>query len=261
MKRLIVLILALVLLAVPVAAQNGYVCDDSGLLTQDEVAALEKKFATLRQERSFTLAVLTADTFGGISAEEFAGSFYDIQGYSEDGMLLLVSLEQGEWYLLTNGRCARLIPDSQAAQIGEDIVPLIQSGQYYAAFLAFADACAEAMESADAAQNNQPNAPAPGQEQEQPVDLGAAVKTVGICMLIGLAIGGVVMLILATKMRTVKPKANASDYMVPGSMNLRFSRDIYLYSTVSRTPRPKNNSSGSSGGSSGGSRGGAGGRL
>ena len=60
-------------------------------------------------------------------------------------------------------------------------------------------------------------------------------------------------------MKSVRQKNDAADYVRPGSMQLTHSRDLFLYSHVSRTAKPKNTSSGGGGG--GGSRGGAGGRL
>jgi hypothetical protein len=46
-------------------------------------------------------------------------------------------------------------------------------------------------------------------------------------------------------------KRAAKNYLVDGSFNLTLSRDIFLYSTVRRTAKPKSNSGSSSGGSRG----------
>ena len=57
-------------------------------------------------------------------------------------------------------------------------------------------------------------------------------------------------------MMSVRGKADASEYIVKDSFVLTSQRDIFLYSTVTRVPIPKNTSS-----NSGGSRGGASGRF
>ena len=257
MKKLFVLLLALVLLAVPVAAEGYYVMDDAGLLEEHDVQKLEEVYSQYIADLGFTPALVTTDSFGGLSAEEYAGQYYDLQEYPEDGILLLVSLEEGQWYILTNGECYRRISDSDAVAIGEEIVPLIQDGSYYAAFLKFPQLAAEIFKAnvpVEEEWNEEVYAPAPA------VPKKTYGKMIFICMIVGLAIGGITVGIMAAKMRTVRQQSGASDYIRPGSMHLTHSRDIFLYSHVSRSAKPKNNSSGGGGGG-GGSRGGAGGRL
>ena len=82
-------------------------------------------------------------------------------------------------------------------------------------------------------------------------------KTVAISMGVGILIGLIAVGIMAAMMKSVRPQNSASNYVRSGSMQLNNQRDIFLYSHVTRTPRPKSNSSGGSGGS----RGGAGGRI
>lgn len=256
MKKLIVLFLVLLLIAVPVAAGGYYVVDDSGLLRDDEVAKLEEICSDYPVTQGFAVAVVTADNFGGLSAAEFAGKFYDTQGYQNDGILLLVSLGEGEWYILTNGECADRLSDWDTDAIGEEIVPLIRDGQYYAAFLKFPELAEDAFEA---------NAPT-ADDWDENVTAAPAIpkkiygKTIAISMAVGVVIGLITVGIMSVRMKTVRHQNNAADYVRPGSMRLTTSRDIFLYSHVTRTPRPKSNSS--SGGRSGGiSRGGSGGRI
>ena len=61
-------------------------------------------------------------------------------------------------------------------------------------------------------------------------------------------------------MKTAVKEDNAANYMKPNSMNLDFSRDIFLYSTVTKTEKPKSDS-GSHTSSSGRSHGGRGGSF
>ena len=77
-------------------------------------------------------------------------------------------------------------------------------------------------------------------------------------VLIGLVVALIVTGIMRGKLKTVRPKYVASDYVRPGSMNVRVRRDLYLYRTVSRRPKPK---SSGSGGSSGSRRSGGGGSF
>lgn len=65
--------------------------------------------------------------------------------------------------------------------------------------------------------------------------------------------------------QTVRRKAAASDYVRPGSMNVAYANDVFLYSHVNRTAKPKDTDS--SGGSathtssSGTTHGGGGGKF
>ena len=245
MKKLIVLVLALLLLAVPVLANTPLVQDGEGLLSYAEAAQLEEIYADFAAENGFTPILVTVDSFAGQTAEDFAGMVYDKMGYPDDGILYLVSLGEGQWYLLTNGECYYRISNGDSEQIGEILVQYLRAGAYYDAFALFPELAREAFydsvpgESAVAGQKNYG-------------------KTILISMAVGLAIGGIVVAVMALQMKSVKQQAGAGDYVRRGSMHLRDRRDIFLYSHVSRTAKPKSNSSG---GSSGGSRGGAGGRI
>lgn len=257
MKKLIILFLALVLIAVPAAAEGFLVVDDSGLLQEHEVEDLELTYSDYTVNYGFTPALVTTDSFGGLEPDEYAGRYYDMQELPEDGMLLLVNLEEGYWYILTNGECAERISDWEVDEIGEELVPLIQDGHYYAAFLEFPKLSAEIYEA---------NAPMDifwDEEDFAELEDDTAVdyfSTIVVCMVVGLVIGLIAAGIMSISMKTVRQQSGAANYMRAGSMNLRVNRDIFLYSHVTRTEKPQNNSSG--GGSSGGvSRGGSGGRL
>ena len=264
MKKILVFLLALCLLAVPVCAEGYLVLDGSGLMESHDVAKLEEVYGQYSAEYGFTPILLTVDSFGGLSAEEFASEYYDVQGYPEDGILLLVSLEEGQWYILTNGECYYRISDREAQSIGEQILPMIRDGSYYAAFLRFPELAAEIYVSAESTQQWEPGLEVDDYEDyesESPKKMKLST-----CILIGMLIGLVVTGIMAAMMKTVRQQSGASDYIRPGSMKLTNTRDIFLYSHVSRSPKSSSSSSGggSRGGggrSGGGSRGGAGGRI
>lgn len=55
---------------------------------------------------------------------------------------------------------------------------------------------------------------------------------------------------MKSRLKSVAPQRDATDYIRQGSMKLTNQRDLYLYREVHRTERPKETDSGSSGGSS-----------
>ena len=245
MKKWIVLILALLVLAVPVLANVPLVQDGEGLLSYEEAARLEEIYAGFAANQDFTPILVTVDSFGGRSAGDFAGRVYDQMGYPEDGILYLVSLSQGEWYILTNGACYARISNRAIDRIGEELVEYLRDGDYYEAFALFPQLAEEAFYDSE-----------PGQQSGADEARNYTTRIV-ISMLVGLAIGGICAGIMAAQMKTVKAQKGASDYIRSGSMHLHQQRDIFLYSHVSRTAKPKSDSSGGDGGS----RGGSGGRI
>lgn len=250
MKKLCICILVLYLLAVPVFGSGSLVNDAEGLLTSSEVAELETLYASYSD---FTPVLVTTDSFGNQSAESFAGDYYDSHGYPYDGILLLVSLNEGEWYILTNGDCHTYIDDWTAEAIGEEIVDDIRNGDYYEAFASFPILAQVHMQSSIAVIGG-----ADGPTSVYVTSSKNYGKTIAICMGVGMLIGLITVAVMSAKMKSVRSQSSAADYVRNGSMQLQSNRDIFLYSHVTRTPKPKSNSSGSSGG---GSRGGAGGRI
>ena len=248
MKRLLIFLLAIVLLAVPVSAAGNLVNDGEGLLTYEEAAELEQVYGSYTD---FTPVMVTVDSFGGRTAESFAGRFYDQLGYPYDGILYLVSLAEGQWYILTNGACHDRISDRDANAMGEQLVELLRDGDYYEAFEAFPQLAQQIMSETSVSHYGGVDAPVAVVSKNYG-------KTIAICMGVGMLIGLIAVAIMASMMKTVRSQSGAADYVRSGSMHLTNQRDIFLYSHVTRTPRPKSNSSGSSGG---GSRGGAGGRI
>lgn len=245
MKKVLILFLTLALLAVPVFGSSNLVSDGEGLLTYEEAAKLESLYAAYSE---FTPVLVTVDSFSGLSAAEFAGRVYDQMDYPYDGILYLVSLTEGEWYILTNGVCHERISDWDAQEMGEILVDYLRGGEYYEAFTQFPELAVRFMEASD---SNFGGVDAPVHQKNYG-------KTIGISMAVGMLIGLIAVGIMASKMKTVRSQSGASEYVRSGSMHLTHSRDIFLYSHVHRTPKPKSNSSG---GSHGGSRGGAGGRI
>ena len=76
----------------------------------------------------------------------------------------------------------------------------------------------------------------------------------GTYLLIGLAVGLVVALIITgiwkRQLKSVRSKSAAADYVLPGSLQITGSQDLYLYSTVTKVKRQQSSSSGSSSGRS-----------
>ena len=255
MKRRIfavsVLLCFLMLLAAPAFALSGVsaeprVVDDANLMSDYDKSQLELRLREISTKQEMDLVVVTANTLGGKSPMEYADDYYDYNGYTDDGALLLVSMEDRDWWISTKGYGMQAFTLAGIDYIGEKITPDLGDANYYDAFVRFAELADQFITEA-----KNGNVYDTGNLPKEPLSL----IWIPIALLLGM-------------LKSVRPKASAADYIRDGSFQLKTDRDMFLYRTVSRTARPKNNSSsGSSSGSgshtssSGSTHGGGGGKF
>lgn len=83
------------------------------------------------------------------------------------------------------------------------------------------------------------------ENEENPSDNSSDEFDWGQSILIALGVGLVIALIITgimrSSMKSVRFNNAAANYIVRGSMNITRSRDMYLYSTVTKIPKPQNN--------------------
>lgn len=72
---------------------------------------------------------------------------------------------------------------------------------------------------------------------EAPVATRDIVIAVCISVVVGIIIGFIGSGIMKSKLKSVSYQSGAADYVVPDSFKLNDSRDVYLYSTVTKTER------------------------
>ena len=280
MKKLfsVLLLLALILsLTVPcfaIETDPPHVVDYAGLLSSDQVAELNRQIENLRSELELDIVIVTTYGTGGQGVQAYADDFYDENGYgygdTNSGILLLLDMEAREWYMSTCGDAIYIFTDYGLDQLGEAILPWLSNGDYYHAFLAWISGLAPYVKAYHA------GSPVDGyvapDEYESPYGdeiyyyddhVGIRIQPFPVALIAGLIAAVVTVLIMRSKMNTAKMQKSAANYLKDGSFRLRQRSDMYLYSRVSRTARPKNTSSGggssvhrSSGGISHGGRGG-----
>ena len=66
-------------------------------------------------------------------------------------------------------------------------------------------------------------------------------KNLLISIVVGVVIALIVIGVMCSKMKSVRVVHTAGNYIKHGSMNITRSHDIYLYSTVTKIPKPQNN--------------------
>lgn len=81
--------------------------DDAGLLTEEEADALLDKLEEISERQECEVAVVTVDSLEGKTSQDYADDFYDYNGYGygkdDDGILLLISMEDRDYAITTYG--------------------------------------------------------------------------------------------------------------------------------------------------------------
>lgn len=240
MKRILSILLAVLLMAsfgLAVSAQgtDRLVWDYADLLTDTEEEKLQDQLSRINGAAA---AVLTVSSVDGKSAESYANNFWDTHYLGDDGVLLLVCMDERLWWISTSGSYVARLDDGAIDDLADTFLPSLRQGEYYAAFSSFAQGCQQI-------------------PQRSRFDAAALL----ICFGIGLVIALIVVGVMAAQLKSVRPKNSAGSYAEEGSMHITESRDIFLYQNTTRRPKPQNNGSHSGGGGGGHSHGGRGGRF
>ena len=239
------LILSLAVPAFAASANAPRVVDQADLLSSDEEAALSREIQQMQGELNLDIVIVTTYGTGSKSVQAYADDYYDNNGYGygEDnsGILLLLDMDAREWYMSTCGEAIQIFSDNDLDELGEEIVDYLSDGDYYGAFDRWLEELPEYVE-----------------EYRE----GSSIFShLPLALAIGLIAASITILVMRSSMNTARLQKGAVNYMAEGSFQLRQRSDVFLYSQLSRVPRPKNNGGGSSthrssGGISHGGRGG-----
>lgn len=248
-KQLFVLLISLALclaLVLPVSAAYPYLVDNADILSDQEESILLAELTEISTEYGLNVAVVTVQTLDGQSIENYANRFYDQNyGASADGVMLLLAMEEREYWLLTEGFGTTAISSQRIDYITERFGSDLSDGYYADAFMTYAELCEDHLEKA---LNGEPYRNSTFSFSD---------------ILIGFAIGAVIALIIVSimksQLKSVRMQPMARSYIREGSFVLTRQSDRFLYRNITKRAKPKNNSS--SGSSSGGSRGGGGGKF
>lgn len=247
MKRIISLVLILLLLSIPVLATSApVIVDDAQLLSESEAATLSGVADQLAASYNIDVVIVTTNSLGGKTATKYADDFYDYNGYGEDGILLLLSMEDRDWAISTSGRAIGIFSDRDLDNIFARISGDLANDDYYAAFSRYLKEIQDHLYA---------------YENGVPVTVKDVLVKLLVALLIGAAAGGITIGVMRSKMNTSRRQADATVYLVDESYNLYRSSDLYLYSTTTRSKKQTNNSSSTHRGSSGRSHGGRSGKF
>ena len=248
-----ILILALCLfMVVPVLAEgedaeNGFadeyyrLLDMASLLSDEEVDSLTSRLDELSLRQKMDVVIATTNTLEGKSVVEYADDLYDYcsfgYGANRDGLILVISMEDNDWYISTCGYGITVFTDAGIEYIGKQIVPYLSDSDFAGAFATYITLCDEFITQA---------------KTDKPYDIGSLPREplspawIIVSLIVGLILSCTTVGKMKAKLVTVRAQAAANSYMKDGSMNITDSREMFLYKNVTRTKRSSESSSGGS---------------
>ncbi|MDY3308656.1 MAG: TPM domain-containing protein [Eubacteriales bacterium] len=243
-KRIIIIALTLILaamLAFPSFADDSIprYYEEYDLLSDDEEASINAKLEEMSDRLDADVVIWVTSFFGNLDEESFIDAcrkhISNNFGYKSNGyVIMMIDLEAKEtyFYIYSEGKVAsKAFSDEFFDDLGDDVISLMESDKCFEAMNKYADSCDEAI------------------TESQKVKYFSVTRLI-IAAVIGLIIGASVTGSNKAKLKTVRSKTEANYYVREGSMTVNDSRDIYLYSKVTRTEKPRNDGSSGSSGSS-----------
>ena len=257
MKRIVSVLFICFAMAVHCFAaefNNPPVIDKAEYLSESQLVELSEKLEGIRQKYNFEVAIVTEYEMTSYDAMSSADDIYDYGGFgageNDDGIMLYICSSTRDYHITTHADGLRVFNENGIEYLKNNIQPYLAEDEYYIAMDTFAN-CAD--ELLAMAANGEPF----NEKQEETKNL---LVIIGGALLIPLLIAYLKMKSKLAKMKTAVENDYAANYIKPGSKRLDVSRDIFLYSRITKTEKPKNNS-GSHKSSSGRTHGGGGGSF
>ena len=235
-----------------------YVVDNADILSDAEHIELNSIAKRISESYSIDVFIMTTSSLDDVTAQEYAESLYDdtdanwTGGYwkSEDTILLLLALNEREWYISTAGDAIYVYTDYGLEYLGDIMIPYLSEGSYFDGFSAYLALLPDYFEA------YQKGTPIDGYASDyNPLDAqdnvyyeGENEISIVLSIIIGLITSLIAILVMRGQMNTKHRQHSAGDYMRPGSYQLKQHSDLFLYSSISKVRRQENNNSG--GGSS-----------
>ena len=227
------------------AASKPRLYDGADILTASEESKLLERLNSVSDKFDVEIAIATVESLDGYTADRYVNKYYDENSFgfgdSRDGVILLIAMQEREYRILSNGLGARAVTADEIDYIGDSIAPSLSDGDYYDAFNEFIDECEYEIN---------------GEINGFPFDFTTNIL---IALVVGFIVAFIVTGTMKAKLKSVRMRSEAGEYIKHGSMKLTKSYDFFLYRTVSR--RRKENNTSSSSRSSGSSRNVGGGRF
>lgn len=245
------LIVSLIFVLPAYAADRALVEDYAGLMSEQEQLELEQQARSIFEQHGVGVYIATVDDY----KEYTDGDIYDAadyfyQGREQNGLLLLLSLEERDYVILAYGDDAQYAFNDAGLDSMEDyFLDDFGSDSWYSGFTDYLFWSDDYLVQAELG--------TPYSTDHLPMSTAETVTVFvilgAIVFLFPLIVAGIYIVILSARMRSVAEAVEARAY-VSGNLNLTRNIDLFSHTTTTRT-RIEKESGSSSGSSSGGGRG------
>ena len=211
------------------------IVDNANLFSDKSVDEISSKLSELSEKYNVDLAVFTDENYNTLYRGDYVDDFYYYNGYGEDGIVFYIIGDEitGTIYYgtMSFGKCYDEYYDIKhtfldAAEAGVDDDNYDKALKDYTKRLEFV------------LKHGRP-----------PMETKNKLICLAVGIIAGLIVGGIHLAICIKGMKVVAP-VDAREYLVKDSFVLRDKKVFYLYSTVTKTAKPKSSSSSGGGGSS-----------
>ncbi|MCL2271191.1 MAG: TPM domain-containing protein [Treponema sp.] len=256
MKKIILILCLPVFLTAGVSAQER-IADNANLLSAGEERNLLNLLNAISSKYKFDLVIVTENNIGNSMPRDYADDFFDYNGYGfgadRDGCLFLQVIGTRDIWTSTSGRGIDILNETALNKVLSDAAKYLKAGNTYKAYHSFLVNWEEFL-----------FLEAKGRRYNIIQQWHLVIMSMAWAL--ALAIGFIIVQTWKSGMNTALSQTQAAAYAVAGSLVFNVKKDIFLYSTVTKTERQNDNlSSGGGGrmhtGSSGRSHGGGGRRY
>ena len=250
-KRVLLLALCLVLLCgvlpLRASADNwAYVTDLAGLLSDDQLTALENQAAQVSETYQCGVYILTVDDYQNYfdgSVYEFAKAIYreyDLGwGAGKDGELLVLSMADRDYALIAYGDFGNYaITDYGNSQLVNGFLDNFRSNDWYGGFADYVSMSGSFLRQA---RNGNP-------VDVSRSDSGPGFGTFLVILAIACLISGVICLKMKGKLKTAVEKSEATAYIANNGVLLTTQLDQFTHTTVERVALNDDSDRGGGGG-------------
>lgn len=241
-----VFLTVLVLCAGAVKAAPQLLVDEADNLTPDEERVLTERLSEVSDRYDADVVLVIIDSLNGADAQAYADDFYDYNGYYENGVLFLLSVNDSEYAFSTLGTVAYDLTDAAIDMIEEDVLSGLRRGKdtrdYYDAYVAYIEGVDKYLGIASSGEPFEYDTPGAG--EEEPLHGFAAFKNhlggnVILSSIAGIAGSFAYMGTQKRKLKSVRRQRGAANYVTGNGPVLTVSDDRFINRSVNKTPIPR----------------------
>ncbi len=239
MKKLFSILAAMMILLcinTAVSAKN-YVNDYAGILSQAEIAELESLLESVSDKHNIDAVIVTVNDTNGQSIVDFSDDFFDYGGYGRgnaySGILMTLSIGPDERYISTCGSCIYAFTDKVISYVGKNLAKSADAGDYSETCYKFVGFVDDVMTQYE-------------EKGQYSVPVSLSTSNMIVIMIIALIIALVISGMVKSGMNTAITPVNADIYTKGGSAKITASRDMFLYTHISKSERKTSSGGGSS---------------